>query len=223
MVIFQSLLFVSLIAGIFSADIPTQVHVALAGSDSDGNSNKFAVSWNTKGSTPTSVLKYGKSSGSYSSSTQGTSASYYETYNHNVVSDVVEPDTLYYYVVGDEENGWSEELTFRSAPLSSKLRNDFSFFVFGDLGVVNGDPTNEYIKKNKENVKLVWHSGDVSYADDSFLHKGCVFDFCYEDTYDEYMRNVQPWASQIPYMVLPGNHEAGTFQGYIYYRDILSI
>ena len=61
----------------------------------------------------------------------------------------------------------------------------------------------------KDTVNLVWHAGDVGYADDSFLHVGCATDFCYEDTFDTYMKNVQPWASQLPYMVTPGNHEAG--------------
>lgn len=45
-------------------------------------------------------------------------------------------------------------------------------------------------------------------ADDSFLHKGCATKFCYEKVWDEYMNMVQPFASQIPYMTAPGNHEA---------------
>lgn len=47
----------------------------------------------------------------------------------------------------------------------------------------------------------------VGYADDSFLHQGCFFDFCYEDSYATYMNSIEPWASQIPYMVAVGNHE----------------
>ena len=34
-------------------------------------------------------------------------------------------------------------------------------------------------------IDLVWHGGDVGYADDSFVHKDCVFAFCYESVYDE--------------------------------------
>lgn len=48
----------------------------------------------------------------------------------------------------------------------------------------------------------------MGYADDSFVHKDCVFAFCYESVYDEYMDAIQPWSSSIPYMVMPGNHEA---------------
>lgn len=204
----------ALVIGLCSAfavatNIPSQIHVALAGSDSDGNSNKFAVSWNTVNQTPTSTVKYGTSSGSYSASSAGSSSAYYETYNHHVVLNTLSPDTQYFYIVGDDVEGWSTEFTFRSAPLASALRGNFSFLVYGDLGVVNGDPTKDYINTQKDSVKLIWHAGDASYADDSFLHKGCVTKFCYEDTLDDYMNGIQEWASQVPYMVTPGNHEAG--------------
>jgi hypothetical protein len=48
--------------------------------------------------------------------------------------------------------------------------------------------------------------GDVSYADDAFLHN--PLEFGYEKTFNQFMANIS-FASQIrPYMVLPGNHEA---------------
>jgi hypothetical protein len=194
----------------FAAEVPSQVHIALAGGDSDGNSDKFAVSWNTANQTPTSTVKYGITSGSYTSSSTGSSSAYWESYNHHVVLNSLSPDTVYYYVVGDETEGWSSEFTFKSAPLSTNLRGNYSFFVYGDLGVVNGDPTKDYINNNKDTVSLIWHAGDESYADDSFLHEGCYTKFCYEDTFDTYMKGIEPWASHVPYMVTPGNHEAGT-------------
>lgn len=168
----------------------------------------MAVSWNTVDQTSSSVVKFGTESGVYRSVSNGSSEAYYQTFNHNVVLNELLPATVYYYVVGDDISGWSQEFTFRSAPLSSELRGNFSFLVYGDLGVYNGDPTRTYINAAKDDVDLVWHSGDASYADDSFLHKGCVLKFCYEDTLDTYMSDVQPWTSKLPYMVTPGNHEA---------------
>lgn len=191
------------------ADVPTQVHVAVAGSDAQGNSNGFAVSWNTKNQTTTSIVKYGTSSGVYIGSASGVSSAYYETFNHHVVLSSLSPSTRYFYIVGDDAQGWSKEFSFTSAPLSSEMRENFSFLVYGDLGVVNGDPTKDYIESVKDDIELIWHAGDASYADDSFLHKGCVTKFCYEDTLDEYMSGIEEWASQVPYMVTPGNHEAG--------------
>lgn len=192
-----------------TSNIPTQVHVALAGSDSTGNSNTFSVSWNTVTQTSTTFVKYGTVSGTYDMVSEGSSAAYYETFNHHVVLQTLKPSTKYYYIVGDDTDGWSPEFSFKSAPLSSDLRNNFSFVVYGDLGVYNGDATKNYINSIKDEVELVWHAGDESYADDSFLHKGCFTKFCYEDTQDQYLIGIEAWASKIPYMVTPGNHEAG--------------
>jgi hypothetical protein len=68
----------------------------------------------------------------------------------------------------------------------------------------------KYINKtiHSESTDLVLHSGDIGYADDSFLHLGCVTNFCYESTYDNYMKMIESWASKVPYMTAPGNHEA---------------
>lgn len=190
-----------------AANLPAQIHVALAGSDADGNSNRLAVSWNTVNQTRTSTVKYGTVSGQYTEVAKGSSSAYYETYNHHVVLNALAPATKYFYIVGDDAQGWSKEFFVKSAPLQDL--KSFSFLIYGDHGVANGDPTKDYVISVKDEQELVWHAGDASYADDSFLHKGCFTKFCYEDTYDEYMVGIEPVASQLPYMVTPGNHEAG--------------
>lgn len=192
-----------------ASNVPSQVHIALAGQDRFGNSDKIAVSWSTVGQTSTSIVKYGTTRGEYTSASSGYSRAYYETFHNHVVLKSLQPDTLYYYIVGDDVGGWSSELTFRSAPLSSNLRGNFSFGVFGDLGTVSGEPTNTFLTNARNDLRFIAHAGDIGYADDSFLHKGCYTKFCYEDAYDIYMKDIQPWASQVPYMVAPGNHEAG--------------
>ena len=62
----------------------------------------------------------------------------------------------------------------------------------------------------KDDISLVWVAGDVGYADDSFLHLGCFFSFCYETVFDDFMAQLQAkgGASELPWMVTPGNHEA---------------
>lgn len=114
------------------------------------------------------------------------------------------PSSDYFYIVGDEEGGWSSELQFKSAPLATRRRSGMSFAVFADLGSVNGEPTINYVDSIKDKIDLVWHGGDVSYADDSFLHVGCLTKFCYEEAYNKYMNMIQSWASKVPYMVAPG-------------------
>jgi len=50
--------------------------------------------------------------------------------------------------------------------------------------------------------------GDISYADDDFLHASCVGYFCYEAVYDKYMDWMQDVMESKPYMTVPGNHES---------------
>lgn len=192
-------------SSILAEDIPSQIHIAVAGEKSE----LISVVWNTQGSTESSIVKYGTSSGEYQMQSRGSSSSYYETFQHKVLLEgPLVPSTLYYYIVGDDLSGWSKEFSFRSPPQDSSIQGGFSFAVFADLGVVNGDPTNDYITSIKDDISLVWHGGDASYADDSFLHKDCVLKFCYEDQQNEYLSRTEAWASSIPYMLTPGNHEA---------------
>lgn len=205
---------------------PQQIHIALAGMDGAGNSNSMTVSWNTRIKTDTTVVKYGKASGQLDNTAKGSASAYYVTLNHHVTLDTLEPDTKYYYICGDETTGmWSHELSFKSAPLSSdpKARKEWSFAFLADLGVVNGGPATDYVgmmvnstggtDNNANNldsngVSLVWHGGDIGYADDAFTHWGCYTKFCYEDAYDTYMKAAaQHWSSKVPYMTTPGNHE----------------
>ena len=175
---------------------PSQVHIALAGKNDYGDANTMTISWQTISKTTTSTVKYGVSASSLNLKATGSSSSYYETYHHHVTLNVLDPATTYYYQVGDETGGFSEQLKFTSAPNGSTKRS-FSYAVFGDLGTYNGNATMNYMTSIKDTVDLVWHSGDVGYADDSFLHQGCVLSFCYEDSYDNYMNLIQPWTSQV--------------------------
>lgn len=199
----------SLCATVYAGTTPEQIHIALSGNDGNGNSNGMAVSWLTEDKTSTSTVNYGYSSGQYDHTMEGTSASYYETFNHHVTLDNLTPDTWVYYVVGDNEGGFSTERKFKTAPVSSNKDASWSFGVFADLGSYRGDSTLSYLTNTlKDQVSLIWHGGDVGYADDSFLHPGCLFKFCYEEAFNEYMRDIEPWSAEIPYMVTPGNHEA---------------
>lgn len=209
------ILFISNIFIVFSSDASslfTQIHLALAGKDKiTGLANTMAVSWSTTNSTDKSVVKYGEKSGSLDLEMEGYEVIYYETAHHHVVleASTLKPSTKYYYKVGDGTL-FSEEFYFTSPVATSDPNDQFSFAVFADLGLHKGDDTQNYLLKLRENkeIDLVWHGGDIGYADDSFTHLKCVFKFCYEETYDSYMELTSKWASYMPYMVTPGNHEA---------------
>ena len=191
---------------------PTQVHIALAGKNYYGLANTMAISWSTINDTQTHLIKYGISPGNYTSISNGHSQQYYETFHHHTVlsSSLLQPNTRYYYKVGDEIEGYSKEFSFLSPNLIQDPNQSSTFLVFGDLGVWYSEDTMSYINKevNTGEIDLILHAGDISYADDSFLHLGCITHFCYESTYDNYMNIIEEWASKIPYMTAPGNHEA---------------
>jgi hypothetical protein len=54
--------------------LPAQIHIALAGTDDQGNSNTMAVSWQTETDTPTSKVQYGVKPGEYIYSSDGSSS-----------------------------------------------------------------------------------------------------------------------------------------------------
>lgn len=170
-----------------------QVHIALV------NLYSIVISWMTTNNTE-SIVKYGLTSNNYDMKSYGDSSLYYETFHHHVILDNLEPNQKYYYKIDNED-----ELVFNSPDINKK---EIQFAVYGDLGVYNGDYTINWLNSIKEDVDLYWHAGDISYADDSFLHEGCITKFCYEDTWNTFMTKIQPFASYKPYMVVPGNHEA---------------
>jgi hypothetical protein len=201
---------------------PVGVHTAIYGDDG------MAVSWSTAAAFSEGALpkvRFGPTSGALSAEASGESASYLAgaKVHHHVVLAPLEPSTVYYYQMalgsssssnGDSpsEQQWSEELFFRTAP-SSDTRN-LTFAVFGDLGEAavehRGAATLQWLSQVKDDISLVWVAGDVGYADDSFLHLGCFFSFCYETVFDDFMAQLQAkgGASELPWMVTPGNHEA---------------
>ena len=77
--IFIAILAVSTaVMGVLADNMPSQVHIALAGVDKDGNPNGMAIGWQTANDTKTTVVKYGTTSGKYDFSAEGSSAAYYE-------------------------------------------------------------------------------------------------------------------------------------------------
>ncbi len=192
-------------------NIPSQVHIALAGRNNDGLVDTMVISWATINDTQKHLVKYGIASNNYTSLANGYSQQYYETYHHHtILPSTLQPNTRYYYVVGDEIDGYSKEHSFLSPDDKLDPNESVSFLAYGDLGVWYSDDTMSYINKavNTGDIDLILHSGDISYADDSLYHEGCKIKSCFESTWDNYMNIVEEWASQVPYMTAPGNHEA---------------
>nr|AGL44399.1 calcineurin-like phosphoesterase [Manihot esculenta] len=149
------------------------------------------ISWITDDPTP-SIVDYGTSPGVYSSSANGTSSSYrYITYNsgeiHNVVIGPLNPNTVYYYRCSSNS---ARQFSFKTPPAQLPVK----FAIAGDLGQTGWtQSTLDHISKSDYEVLLL--PGDLSYADRI------------QQLWDSFGRQVEPLASQRPWMVTQGNHE----------------
>ncbi|WVZ90906.1 LOW QUALITY PROTEIN: hypothetical protein U9M48_037160 [Paspalum notatum var. saurae] len=133
------------------------------------------------------------------------------------------PDALYTYRLGHKlSNGthiWSKSYSFRASPYPGQDSLQ-RVVVFGDMGKAEIDGSDEYgnyeqaslnttkqIINDLENIDMVIHIGDLSYANG------------YLSQWDQFTAQIEPIASTVPYMIGSGNHErdwpdSGSFYGY---------
>ncbi|KAF5476554.1 hypothetical protein F2P56_003298 [Juglans regia] len=121
------------------------------------------------------------------------------------------PNSLYTYKLGHRLiNGsyiWSKSYYFKSSPYPGQDSLQ-RVVIFGDMGKAERDGSNEYsnyqpgslnttdqLIKDLENIDIVFHIGDISYANG------------YISQWDQFTSQVEPIASTVPYMIASGNHE----------------
>ncbi|XP_061336384.1 probable purple acid phosphatase 20 [Gastrolobium bilobum] len=164
---------------------PQQVHISQVGQD------KMRISWITD-SPSSAKVEYGPSPSANQFSATGTTTSYqYIAYESGEIHDVVigplNPNTVYYYRLGDSP---AQSYNFKTPPSQFPIK----FAVVGDLGQTDWTrSTLEHVGKSNYDMLLL--PGDLSYAD--FI----------QDRWDSFGRLVEPLASQRPWMVTQGNHE----------------
>jgi hypothetical protein len=112
------------------ADPPRQLHVAYAGNTA-GRSDSMSVMWHTNGTTTTSTVKFGTQSGAYTSTVAGGERYYGFTYDHVAVLPSLLPSTRYFYIVGDDTAGWSQEFSFESGGALSSSAAPWKFMLYG--------------------------------------------------------------------------------------------
>ncbi|KAL4419216.1 hypothetical protein ABPG77_010658 [Micractinium sp. CCAP 211/92] len=133
---------------------------------------------------------------------------------HHVLLHDLEPDTRYFYSVGDDEHGWSEELSFRT--LGTAGAYPLRIGVIGDLGeTANSTQTLEGLDAEEPDIVLL--VGDFSYANDhgsdSLGDKGkksgsnITESTSQQLRWDGWARMTQPLLSRVPLMATGGNHE----------------
>ena len=211
----------SLAAVILAGTTPEQIRIALQGADGQGNPTGMNVGWYT-GSKAPHVVHYGLSPSDLTETSTGSDYQYHREngYHHNAILPSLTANTKYYYQI----NGDSEIRSFKSAPLGNDAK--FSVSIFGDMGWLGSKerpmkldigglmknwsavPTRVEMEKlfRGGDLDMVWHLGDIAYADDAFGHD--VVGGLYESCYNGYVNWMQNISSSVPYMVSPGNHES---------------
>jgi hypothetical protein len=207
-----------------SLNEPQQGHLSLT-----RDPHEMRVMWvSLNGSKP--CVQYGTSPYKLTNRAYGTSASYTRaqlcTSPANLTTNFISPgqihtvllsnlglNTIYYYRFGDgsnfnDEGLWSDTFSFRTSPGVGRDQG-VHFIAYGDLGVnppwpirqeIQG-PSGKTVKwvlrdlASEPKPSLVLHVGDISYA------RGYAY------LWELFFHQVQPIATQVPYMVCIGNHE----------------
>ncbi|KAL5725840.1 putative inactive purple acid phosphatase 27 [Ranunculus cassubicifolius] len=113
---------------------------------------------------------------------------------------------------------WSRSYNFKASPYPGQDSQQ-RVVIFGDMGKAEADGSNEYnnyqlgslnttkqIIQDLKNIDIVFHIGDICYANG------------YLSQWDQFTSQVYPITSTVPYMVASGNHErdwpgTGSFYG----------
>lgn len=114
---------------------------------------------------------------------------------HSVTLERLTPGSAYTYHCGSR-HGWSPKYTFRA----SSRKDDWSphLAIFGDMGNENAQSLTRLQEEGQRGMyDAVIHVGDFAY--DMNSANGAVG--------DQYMRQIEPLAAYVPYMVCAGNHE----------------
>jgi predicted MPP superfamily phosphohydrolase len=175
---------------------PEQRHLSLSRRPSE-----MVVMWTTLQTTATHTVQWGLNA-SLGSSASG-SASTYGWFGwvgslHKATMTGLSPATTYYYRVGDAAGGWSPVASFKTLGADVGGATPLRVAVVADMGW--GRNSNNTIARLSQlardgKIDMMVHPGDIGYADGNMAG------------WDTFMREIEPIASTVPYMVSPGNHE----------------
>ncbi|KAI9918261.1 hypothetical protein PsorP6_011446 [Peronosclerospora sorghi] len=200
-------------------NVPQQFHLAFAGEEAGTG---MTVSWTTFALDTQPMVWLGRNATSLEEMKTAPIdvKNYYrdddyELYNYHATLTDLEPNTVYYYKVGNaEEKQFQSSINSFKTARASGDSSAFTVAVYGDLGAHdNSAATNKYVNSFDDSVDFIYHIGDISYADNAFLTVDKAFGFYYEEVYNRFMNSMTLVMRRLAYMVLVGNHESECHSG----------
>lgn len=187
------------VAGCSGGACPEQRHLSFG-----ETAEKMVAIWVTPAALEQPACEFGRTP-SLGMSVTGMSTKIWQVGGISEVSHTCElspllPGESYFYKVGDKASGiWSTIAKFVAKPLSTTWAP--TILVYGDLGAGNDVSLPTLTKEAMSGaIDFVLHVGDFAY--DFFSNGG--------EMGRAFMREIDPIASQLPYMTCLGNHEGGT-------------
>ncbi|CAD5225057.1 unnamed protein product [Bursaphelenchus okinawaensis] len=175
---------------------PEQIHLSYA-----GHPSAYYVTWLTFDDTEESFvqfssdLKFDHKIPSEISEFTDDGKKQTKRYIHRAVIKSIEAGKRYFYRVGSDF-GWSSVYSF--VGLKSRDDGGYRLAIYGDLGNINARSLGKLQRQAQDGqFDMVIHNGDFAY---DMHNKDGKFG-------DEFMRQIEPMAAYLPYMVSPGNHE----------------
>ena len=178
---------------------PEQVHLATTGIPGE-----MVVQWGTEEDTTLScpsenIVEYGTNNDNLNLSEIGNNDMYlWTTCTHTTILSNLNQNTTYYYRVGGEGE-WSSTYSFKTLKENPEK---ITIGAIADHGTTSNAQETTSNMEN-ENLDLVIHPGDISYANGAGSGNG-IGD---QSVWDDYQNQIESLASKSPHMYAPGNHE----------------
>lgn len=186
------ILFITLFTLSLSSSTPNHIHISLGDS-----LDEIRFTWSTSSETPTTYVRILQNN--KWTHHQGTSVKFVgnsESWVIHTASVSLMPNAEYKYQVGCRKKGFSKPYTLLTPPDRSAAR----FLLFGDLSAKNFGPASwSTIESSFESLEIDTIIMLGNLADDFNSGSGPVA--------EEFMKMIQPVATQVPIMVCAGNHE----------------
>lgn len=173
---------------------PDQIHLTLRGDPATA----ITVAWHTYGAVSSAAVQFGTTASYGSEAPAASHASSGIGYIHEADLARLSPDTLYHYRVRDDDEGWSADRTFRTAPPTGQPAT-FEFTAVGDIGVT-GRSKRILGQMARGAPRLHLLLGDLTYANTGPPAR-------VQETIDAWFNLLEPAAAAAPAMPAWGGHE----------------